>query len=195
MVVWTYSGVRPLYDDGSTAAQDATRDYVLKLDAPTGAAPLLSVFGGKITTYRRLAESALAKLAPHLPTVTGLPAGWTGRRDSLPGGDFPVDGFERSSPKRARATRSCRRPRLRRLLRAYGTRILRLLGGRRRARSRPGVRRRSDRGRTALSGARTNGRAPPRMSSGGAASSACAFRPAEIAAIDTVLLAGIPSRV
>jgi glycerol-3-phosphate dehydrogenase len=64
-VVWTYSGVRPLYDDGASKAQEATRDYVLTLDAPEGEAPLLSVFGGKITTYRRLAEAALAKLAPH----------------------------------------------------------------------------------------------------------------------------------
>ena len=60
MVVWSYSGVRPLYDDGSSEPQQATRDYVLKLDAPPDAPALLSVFGGKITTYRRLAESALA---------------------------------------------------------------------------------------------------------------------------------------
>ncbi len=66
-VVWTYSGVRPLYDDGSTAPQQATRDYVLKLNASPGTPALLSVFGGKITTYRRLAEASLALLAPHLP--------------------------------------------------------------------------------------------------------------------------------
>ena len=60
-VVWTYAGVRPLYDDGASEAKAATRDYVLELDAP-GGAPLLSVFGGKITTYRRLAEEALEKL-------------------------------------------------------------------------------------------------------------------------------------
>ncbi|PWC31547.1 glycerol-3-phosphate dehydrogenase, partial [Azospirillum sp. TSO22-1] len=57
-VVWSYSGVRPLFDDGASAAQAATRDYVLALDAPEGGAPLLSVFGGKITTYRKLAEAA-----------------------------------------------------------------------------------------------------------------------------------------
>jgi glycerol-3-phosphate dehydrogenase len=61
-IVWTYSGLRPLYDDGANKAQEATRDYVLKLEAPEGAAPLLSVFGGKITTYRKLAEAALAEL-------------------------------------------------------------------------------------------------------------------------------------
>ncbi|HEY0213174.1 MAG TPA: glycerol-3-phosphate dehydrogenase [Paenirhodobacter sp.] len=85
-VVWTYSGVRPLYNDGAASATAATRDYVLRLDAE--GAPLLNVFGGKITTYRRLAEHALEKLAPHLP---GLAGAWTARV-ALPGGDFPVDG-------------------------------------------------------------------------------------------------------
>ena len=66
-VVWTYSGVRPLYDDGSTDPAAVTRDYVLKLDADDDIAPLLSIFGGKITTYRRLAEQALSELAPFFP--------------------------------------------------------------------------------------------------------------------------------
>jgi glycerol-3-phosphate dehydrogenase len=82
-VVWSYSGVRPLYDDGASAAKDATRDYVLKVD--NAGAPALSVFGGKITTYRRLAEHALAHLAPMIPAVGG--PGWTGA-SALPGGDF-----------------------------------------------------------------------------------------------------------
>ncbi|HRE22459.1 MAG TPA: glycerol-3-phosphate dehydrogenase, partial [Rhabdaerophilum sp.] len=90
-VVWSFSGVRPLYDDGASKAQEATRDYVLTLDASDGKPPLLSVFGGKITTYRRLAEAALAKLSPHL-LMQGQPAGWTGR-SALPGGDFAVDGL------------------------------------------------------------------------------------------------------
>ena len=64
-VVWTYAGVRPLYDDGASEAKAATRDYVFELDTP-GGAPLLSIYGGKITTYRRLAEEALAKLSPYL---------------------------------------------------------------------------------------------------------------------------------
>ena len=64
-VVWTYSGVRPLYDDGASEAKAATRDYVFELDTP-GGAPLLSIYGGKITTYRRLAEEALERLAPYL---------------------------------------------------------------------------------------------------------------------------------
>jgi glycerol-3-phosphate dehydrogenase len=128
MVVWTYSGIRPLYDDGASAAQAATRDYVLKLDAPAGQGALLNIFGGKITTYRRLAESALAELAPHLPARAGLPAGWTGRT-ALPGGDFPATGF--AETLRAAAARYPFLPPalLRRLLRAYGTRIDVLLAG------------------------------------------------------------------
>jgi glycerol-3-phosphate dehydrogenase len=85
-IVWTYSGVRPLYDDGAKSATAATRDYVLSLD--TNGAPLLNVFGGKITTYRRLAESALAKLGSVFPRATGP---WTAGV-AMPGGDFPVDG-------------------------------------------------------------------------------------------------------
>ncbi len=129
MVVWTYSGVRPLYDEsGDTAAQAATRDYVLKLDASPGAPPLLSVFGGKITTFRRLAESALAQLAPHLPEAKRRAAGWTGKAP-LPGGDFPMQGFEALL-----ATTRARYPflaesHLRRLLRAYGTRTEQILRG------------------------------------------------------------------
>jgi glycerol-3-phosphate dehydrogenase len=85
-VVWTYSGVRPLYNDGAKSATAATRDYVLRLD--TAGAPMLNVFGGKITTYRRLAEHAMEKLCPAL----GRPSRpWTARVP-LPGGDFPVNG-------------------------------------------------------------------------------------------------------
>ncbi|MGC8524159.1 MAG: glycerol-3-phosphate dehydrogenase [Acidibrevibacterium sp.] len=87
-VVWAFSGVRALYDDGASEAKAATRDYVLDLDASVATAPLLSVFGGKITTYRRLAEAALKKLAPHLRPC-GAP--WTAGTP-LPGGDFPVSG-------------------------------------------------------------------------------------------------------
>jgi len=126
-VVWTYSGVRPLYDDGATKAQAATRDYVLELDAPEGQAAQVSVFGGKITTYRRLAEAALAKLRPHLPAVTGQAEGWTGH-SPLPGGDFAIDGFDALLQ-----TMRVRYPfvamhTMRRLLRAYGTCVSELLG-------------------------------------------------------------------
>ena len=128
MVVWSYSGVRPLVDDGSSAAQEATRDYVLKLDAPFDAPALLSVFGGKITTYRRLAETALAQLQPHLPAVSGEAEGWTGRAP-LPGGGFPLDGFDAQIA--AAGTRFPFIPQrtIRRWLRAYGTETYELLRG------------------------------------------------------------------
>ena len=74
-VVWTYSGVRPLYDDGASEAKAATRDYVFELDTP-GGAPLLSIYGGKITTYRRLAEEALERLSPYLRSAIAR-EGWT----------------------------------------------------------------------------------------------------------------------
>ncbi|HEV8035123.1 glycerol-3-phosphate dehydrogenase [Yoonia sp.] len=82
-VVWTYSGVRPLYDDGAKSATAATRDYVLSLDE--NGAPLLNIFGGKITTYRKLAENALKKLTP----LIGGGDPWTADA-ALPGGDFKV---------------------------------------------------------------------------------------------------------
>ncbi len=90
-VVWSYSGVRPLYDDGASSATAATRDYVLSLDQSEDNAPVLNVFGGKITTYRKLAENALAKLEPFFPQASG---DWTAGV-ALPGGDFPVDGVGR----------------------------------------------------------------------------------------------------
>ena len=85
-VLWSYSGVRPLYDDGRVNASAITRDYVLKLDTSAGA-PLLNVFGGKLTTYRKLAEHALAKLAPHFADRPRVAQAWTAAA-ALPGGDF-----------------------------------------------------------------------------------------------------------
>lgn len=85
-VVWTYSGVRPLVDDGSGKPEAATRGYRFELDkGEGGAAPIVSVFGGKITTYRELAAEAVHQLVPFLPVLAG--ADWTGEA-SLPGGDF-----------------------------------------------------------------------------------------------------------
>jgi glycerol-3-phosphate dehydrogenase len=117
-VVWTYAGVRPLYDDGASEAQAATRDYVLKVEGGEGLAPVLNIYGGKITTYRRLAEAALDKLRPRL---TGMAGSWTAGA-TLPGGDFPVDRFE-AEVASLRARCPCCGPGLaRRLVRAYGTR-------------------------------------------------------------------------
>lgn len=123
-VVWTYSGVRPLYDDGAGSATVATRDYVLRLDAAKGAAPLLKVFGGKITTYRRLAESAMADLAPFFPD---LPGKWTARVP-LPGGDFPVDGVEALIARLRTQYPFLDARWARRMVRTYGTEAFDILG-------------------------------------------------------------------
>jgi glycerol-3-phosphate dehydrogenase len=127
-VVWSYSGVRPLYDDGSSAAKDATRDYVLA--TAEGAPGLLNVFGGKITTYRRLAEDVLEKLAPLLPAASRN-FGWTAR-SALPGGDFPPTGAEALALELAREYPFLTRRETRRYVRHYGTETHALLGGARR---------------------------------------------------------------
>jgi glycerol-3-phosphate dehydrogenase len=121
-VVWTYSGVRPLYNDGAKSATAATRDYVLSLDE--AGAPLLNVFGGKITTYRRLAESALAKLSPFFPKAK--PA-WTARVP-LPGGDFPHDGVSALTAKLSRQYPFLTPYWAGRMIRAYGTDAFLILG-------------------------------------------------------------------
>ncbi|MEM9249994.1 MAG: glycerol-3-phosphate dehydrogenase [Pseudomonadota bacterium] len=115
-VVWAYSGVRPLYDDGAKSATAATRDYVLNLDT-SGGAPILNVFGGKITTYRKLAEQALDKLAPTFPTAAGA---WSAGAP-LPGGDFPVDGVEPLITALRAQVPFLSTAWARRLVRAYGT--------------------------------------------------------------------------
>jgi glycerol-3-phosphate dehydrogenase len=122
-IVWTYSGVRPLYDDGANSATAATRDYTLRVDS-TGGAPILNVFGGKITTYRRLAESALEKIGPFFE---GLPGKWTAGVP-LPGGDFPVDGFD-ALVAALRSDHSYLTPyHASRMVRAYGTEAHKVLG-------------------------------------------------------------------
>ncbi|MEM6622088.1 MAG: glycerol-3-phosphate dehydrogenase [Pseudomonadota bacterium] len=124
-VVWTYSGVRPLYDDGAKSATAATRDYVLDLEQPgPDDAPLLNVFGGKITTYRRLAEAALEKLKPAFPEM-GRP--WTAGAP-MPGGDFPVDGVEALISRLRTRYAFLHYTWARRLIRAYGTEAALMLG-------------------------------------------------------------------
>jgi glycerol-3-phosphate dehydrogenase len=127
-IVWTYSGVRPLYDDGASSATAATRDYTLKLDE-TGGAPLLNVFGGKITTYRRLAEGAVARISGVFP---GLPGPWT-KGVPLPGGDFPVDGVAGLVAGLRRDHPFLSERWALRLVRAYGTEAAELLRGAREA--------------------------------------------------------------
>jgi glycerol-3-phosphate dehydrogenase len=124
-VVWTYSGVRPLLDDGSGRPEATTRGYELDLSDEDHGAPLLSIFGGKITTYRHLAAEAVDKLAGRLPVLQG--ADWTGDAP-LPGGDFPLDGaqaltaqFAAEFPFLADAAE--------RIVRAYGTEAFRIFKG------------------------------------------------------------------
>ncbi len=122
-VVWTYSGVRPLYDDGASSATAATRDYTLKIDRSAGA-PVLNVFGGKITTYRRLAEGALAKIGTVLPLRKGP---WTAGAP-LPGGDFPVAGVGALIAGLRKDYPFLTDFWARRLVRAYGTEARAILG-------------------------------------------------------------------
>ncbi|SNS78292.1 glycerol-3-phosphate dehydrogenase [Antarctobacter heliothermus] len=127
-IVWTYSGVRPLYDDGASSATAATRDYTLKVDTSSGA-PLLNIFGGKITTYRRLAESALEKVAEHLEMRQGK---WTAGV-ALPGGDFPVDGVAALVANLKAGFSFLTDFWALRLVRAYGTQAAGILGDAREA--------------------------------------------------------------
>lgn len=124
-VVWTYSGVRPLYDDGASEAKAATRDYVFELDLP-GGLPLLSIYGGKITTYRRLAEEALQKLAPYLKG-TKAKEGWTAHA-ALPGGDFDVSAVDALIAELRRDYPFLTLAHANRLAHAYGTRAAKMLG-------------------------------------------------------------------
>jgi glycerol-3-phosphate dehydrogenase len=127
-VVWSYSGVRPLHDDGAMSAREVTRDYVLELDMPAGKAPLLNVFGGKITTYRRLADRALAELGKHLQ----MGRSWTATA-ALPGGDFPVGSAGDLMRSLGAAYPFLTEANIRRLVRSYGTRATAMLKGARRA--------------------------------------------------------------
>lgn len=122
-VVWSYSGVRPLYDDGASSAMAATRDYVLSMDE-SGGAPLLNVFGGKITTYRKLAEAALARMSAHFPAMSG---DWTASAP-LPGGDFPVGGADGLVSRLVDDYPFLGRTRAARLVRTYGTQARDMLG-------------------------------------------------------------------
>ncbi len=119
-IVWRFAGVRPLLDDGASKAQEATRDYRLELQRPA----LLSVFGGKITTYRRLAEAAVAKLAPLFPGMSGP---WTSGA-ALPGGAFPWDGVDRLRAELAALYPFLTASTCARLVRSYGTLAAELLG-------------------------------------------------------------------
>ncbi len=123
-VVWAYSGVRPLFDDGASTAQEATRDYVLKIETKPGEPPLLNIYGGKLTTYRRLSEHVMQKVDTELERVTKP---WTAG-SALPGGDFDVDGFDAEVDKLRAAYAFLPREMAERLVRAYGTLAPNVLG-------------------------------------------------------------------
>jgi glycerol-3-phosphate dehydrogenase len=116
--VWAYAGVRALYDDGARKPQDIGRDYRLILDAAGGAAPLLTVYGGKLTTFRRLAEDALSHLAAYVPRAQPWTAG-----SALPGGDFAHDGLAALVERALHQWPFLRKDHVERLVGAYGTRI------------------------------------------------------------------------
>jgi glycerol-3-phosphate dehydrogenase len=124
-VVWSYAGVRPLVDDADDDPSSVTRDFLITLDAPDGAAPLLSVLGGKITTYRVLAETAMDDLSPFLPD---LPGPWT-EGAPLPGGDMPGADFEAFVAGVRQGWPWLPAALALRFARAYGTRIAVLLAG------------------------------------------------------------------
>ena len=121
---WAYSGVRPLFDDGASAAQEATRDYVLKVDGDAATGAAINVFGGKLTTSRRLAESVLEKIEDVLGKK-GEP--WT-KKSTLPGGDFPTLGFDTEVRRLGKDYPGLPQTLLRRLMRLYGTKARVLLG-------------------------------------------------------------------
>ncbi|MEL0132608.1 MAG: glycerol-3-phosphate dehydrogenase [Rhodobiaceae bacterium] len=122
-IVWRFSGVRPLYDDGAGSATAATRDYVLKTD-DAGNVPLLNIFGGKITTYRKLAEAAMAEIAPRLDNRHGP---WTAGAP-LPGGDFAVAEVTTLMADLRQQYPFLDAAWARRLVRAYGTDAFEILG-------------------------------------------------------------------
>lgn len=123
-VVWSYSGIRPLYDDGSEDPSAVTRDYTLVLEDGDVNVPQLSVYGGKITTYRKLAEAAMDKLTPWLGDATRK---WTGT-EALPGGDLPAGGQDAFLPQLVQRYPSMPESLLTALMQRHGTVALSILG-------------------------------------------------------------------
>ena len=119
--IWSYSGVRPLYEDNSSNNSTVTRDYVFELDDNDGAPAILSIFGGKLTTFRKLAEHALEKLG-------GLGGeAWT-EDATLPGGEIDPTRFDHFFAEKMAQYPWLGPEGVRRLIRAYGTRIDQILG-------------------------------------------------------------------
>ncbi|WP_037434813.1 glycerol-3-phosphate dehydrogenase, partial [Sinorhizobium fredii] len=124
-IIQSFSGVRPLYDDNAENPSAVTRDYIFELDAAEGEAPLLSVFGGKITTFRKLSEHALERLNPFFPKIG--PA-WTARAH-LPGGDMVDADFDQFLGELRTRYRWLPADLAKHYARLYGTRTHELIGG------------------------------------------------------------------
>ena len=123
-VVWDYAGVRPLYDDKAVDASAVTRDYKLNTEEYSDGAPFLSVYGGKITTSRKLGEHAMHELEAYYEYKTG---DWT-ETALLPGGDLPDSDFEAFYREMAKRYPELGNGMLRRICHAYGTRVTLVLG-------------------------------------------------------------------
>lgn len=124
-IVWSYAGIRPLYDDSAANASAVTRDYVLDFEKGDATqAPLLSIFGGKITTYRKLAEHVMDHVAQIFPQAVSP---WTAGA-KLPGGDLPGGDFEAFVRSLSSRWPGMPDKLLRRLARAYGTKVVKVLG-------------------------------------------------------------------
>lgn len=116
-IVWTYSGIRPLYDDGASKAQEATRDYVIRAETAVGDGTLLNIFGGKITTFRMLSMAMMKEVE----SLLGIKSGSLRSRKHFPGGGFPVDGFDDLVNSLCKDYPFMEDSVLRRLARLYGT--------------------------------------------------------------------------
>ena len=124
-VVWSFAGIRALYDSGEASASAVTRDYVLDLQTMGEVGvPLLNIYGGKLTTYRELAEEVMEKLAPFFP---GMGGAWT-RSAPLPGGNFPLDGLPALVDDLRRRHPWLETGQAERLCHAYGTRAAEVMG-------------------------------------------------------------------
>ncbi len=123
-VIWSFAGIRALYDSGEASASAVTRDYVLDLQTEEEGTPLLNIYGGKLTTYRELAEEVMDRLAPFFP---GMGAPWT-RQVPLPGGDFPLDGLPALVDDLRRRHPWLEAGEAERLCHAYGTRAAQVVG-------------------------------------------------------------------
>ncbi len=122
-VIWSFAGIRALHDDGSSKPEDTTRDYYLDLDKRYGEAPLLTVFGGKITTYRRLSEQAMQMLSPFFAAGPAFTA-----REPLPGGNFAWDGIDTLIARTRERWPFLSQAHATRLAHTYGTRLDDIMG-------------------------------------------------------------------